>query len=352
MNVGLLIAAWGLWLLWRRWHPKGREGALLPFPDWPTVSIVVPARNELRLVPRLLDSLLALDYPQFEVILVDDQSDDGTGDLARLRIDPRLVVVSGAPKPPTWGGKQWACHQGSGVATGSHLLFTDADTVHEPDSLRRAIQVMTTSNAGMMSCLPFHDGTAIWERLSGAFHVLLLTVTAPLAKPRPGRVYAIGQYLLFQRDAYDAIGGHESVKDSLVEDLPLANQCLRKGIRYQVVATGAPFFRVRMYDSLPEFLRGWRRNFRAGLGGSSLLAPLEMTAMIAALAGSGGIAPAVVGVVLVALAQRRLGRFPVWGALAFPWGVALLCAATALAASDMLTGRATVWKGRPYFSRS
>ncbi len=352
MKVGLLIAAWGIWLLWRRWRPGIRFEAALPLQDWPTVSIVVPARNEVRILPRLLDSLLALDYPQFEVVVVDDQSDDGTGDLVRLRSDTRLVVVSGAPKPSSWGGKQWACHQGGRVATGSLLLFTDADTVHEPDSLRRAVQAMTTSQAGMLSCLPYHEGTALWERLSGAFHVLLLTVTAPLAKARPGRVYAIGQYLLFQRHAYDLIGGHESVKDSLVEDLPLANACLRKGVRYEVVGTGAPFFRVRMYDSLPEFLRGWRRNFRAGLGESSLLAPLEMTAMIAALAGSGGLAPAVVAVLLVALAQRRLGRFSVWGALAFPWGVALLCAATALAASDMMTGRATVWKGRPYFSRS
>lgn len=357
MSLGLIIAAWGLWLLWTRWQtwPRLEPSQAEEAREVPKVSVIVPARNEIRVLPRLLDSLLSLDYSDYEVIVVDDGSSDGTGDVARLRRDDRLSVITAPPRPAGWGGKHWACHSGSRVARGAVLLFTDADTFHEKDSLRRAVAELRRTGAGMLSCLPCHEGLAWWERLAGAFHVLLLTVTAPLSKPRPGRVFAIGQYLMFRRDAYDLLGGHEAVKGEFVEDLPMANRCLAEGVRYTVLADGSPLFRVRMYETLPEFVRGWRRNFRAGLGGSSVMAPAEMTAMIFALCGAGGAAgwPLALGVSLVAVllvgrAQRRLGNFHWLGALVFPWGVSLLCAATALSVSDMVMRRSLVWKGRAY----
>lgn len=357
MSAGLIIAAWGLWLLWSRWRtgPRLEPSQAGLTPEFPKVSVVVPARNEVRVLPRLLDSLMSLDYPDYEVIVVDDGSTDGTGDVARIRRDDRLQVVTAPPRPAGWGGKQWACQTGSRVARGEVLLFTDADTIHERDSLRRSVAEMRRTGAGMLSCLPSHEGFTWWERLAGAFHVLLLTVTGPLSRPRPGRVFAIGQYLMFRRDAYDLLGGHEAVKGEFVEDLPMANRCLERGVRYAVSVDGGPLFRVRMYDSLPEFVRGWRRNFRAGIGGSSLVAPAEMTAMIFALFGAGGAAgwPVALGVsgaavLLVARAQKRLGNFHWLGALAFPWGVGLLCVATVLSVSDMVTRQSLVWKGRAY----
>lgn len=193
------------------------------------------------------------------------------------------------------------------------------------------------------------------ERLSGPFHVLLLTITAPLGKPRPGRVYAIGQYLVFTRSGYDRIGGHAAVKDKLVEDLPLANLCLTKGLTYKVLDAATPLFRVRMYATFQDFLAGWRRNFRAGLGDGSFTACLEIVAIIAALTGAAravhwtfGLASACIGLALVARAQARLGSFSRLGALLFPFGTGLFCLATLLAVFDMTTRRPTLWKGRAY----
>lgn len=351
---GLILSLVGLWLLWRRWPAKP-----LAVSDGnhrlPRATIIVPARNEAAVLPDLLASLGALDYPDYEVVLVDDRSTDGTGDVARRAGGPWLRVISGVERPTGWGGKHWACHQGAEAATGEVLLFTDADTVHRPDSLRRAVQGLTQSGAAMLSCLPYHNGTSWWERLSGPFHVLLLTITVPLSRPRPGRVYAIGQYLVFSKTGYTHIGGHAAVKDKLVEDLPLANLCLTKGLVYKVLDSATPLFSVRMYATFGDFLAGWRRNFRAGLDGSSLTAPLEIVAIIGALTGAAksvhwtlGLASTLIGLALLARAQARLGSFSRLGALAFPFGTLLFCLATLLAVFDMTTRRPTLWKGRAY----
>jgi glycosyltransferase involved in cell wall biosynthesis len=317
----------------------------------PRVSIVVPARNEAARLPDLLRSLEKLDYPDYEVIVVDDCSTDGTAAVVES-FGARLV--SGNERPPGWAGKQWACFQGASIAVGDVLLFTDADTVHTPNSLTDAVSFLKRSGAAMISSLPYHDANTWWERLLGPFHVLLLAVTAPFGTPRPGRVYAIGQYLMLTRAAYAALGGHASVKGEFVEDLPLANLCLERGLRYRVYH-GARLFSVRMYDSLGEFVRGWRRNFRAGIRGSSALAPVEMTLMIAALTGGGKMlatpwsAALVASSVFVLLGrQRDLGRFSWCGPVLFPFALALLCWVSLLAAGDMLFRRKLYWKGRAY----
>lgn len=352
MGVGSALAVFGLWLLWSRWRVRAESVSQDP-ARWPLVSVIVPARDEAQVIGRLIRSLNALDYPDYEVLVVDDESQDGTAEVVRRAGGEHVRVLTGLAKPAGWGGKQWACHQGARAARGEFLLFTDADTEHASFSLREAVKAVLAKEAGLASTLPFHSGAALWERLTGPFHVLLLAVTDPFGKARPGRVFAIGQYLLFRRDAYDLMGGHESVRAELVEDLPLANRCLRLGIPYYVISSDRPLFSVRMYDTPMAFLRGWRRNFRAGLGGSSLVAPLEMTAMVAALAGGGvlswwAVPLAIGGVALTVRAQRRLGAFSVLGAVLFPWSLGLLCLVTGLATFDMLTRKATVWKGRSY----
>lgn len=352
-HLWTILAAAGLWLLWRRWPPLPSEKAVAGAR--PRVSIIVPARNEALVLGDLLSSLQAIDYPDFEIIVVDDNSDDGTAAIAKRAEGRRVGLVEGRMKPTDWGGKQWACHQGAQAATGDILLFTDADTVHAPDSLRRSVSEMVANDASMLSCLPYHSGTSWWERLSGPFHVLLLTITAPWGTPRPRRLFAIGQYLMFTRTAYDRIGGHEAVKTDLVEDLPLANLCLSNGLNYRVLRNATPLFHVRMYATFADFLRGWRRNFRAGLSAGTWRAPLEVVAIMAALVGAGngglwilGLASYVVAVTLMARAQRRLGRFSILGAVFFPFGAGLFCVATLLAVFDMTARRPTLWKGRAY----
>lgn len=335
--VGLVLLAWRL----LRPSPAGFPATVLAQP--PAVSVIVPARDEAATLPHLLPSLkrLAYDGP-LEIIVVDDQSTDGTGEIAAAH---GVKVVRTGPRPGGWMGKQWACHEGARAATGDVLLFTDADTVHTSDGLRLAVSRLVEGRAGLLSALPCHDGTTWWERLTGPFHLLLLAATGPFGVPRPGRVFAIGQYLLFSREAYDRIGGHQAVRDRWVEDLPLANLCLEKGVRYELMPE-APFT-VRMYPTLGAFVRGWRRNFRAGLGGSSPLLPLEVVVFFAALA---PLSPWTypVGVLILAIAQRRIGKFSVWGAILAPFSLVLFTMVSALAAYDMAAKRPLRWKGRAY----
>jgi hypothetical protein len=351
VTVGALLGLAGLALWIRRMGFEATASAYRPLVAGrePMVSIIVPARNEERALPRLLRSLGAIDYPRLEVVVVDDRSEDRTAQVARQH-GARLVV--GKERPEGWGGKQWACWQGAAAAAGDVLIFTDADTWHEPASVRRMVGFLQAHGFAMASAMPYHAGSSVWERLLGPFHLLLLAVTAPLGSPTPTRKYAIGQYLAFSRAGYEAIGGHAAVKACWVEDLPLARVCLERGLGYGVFH-GPRLFSVQMYDSLTAFVQGWRRNFRAGFEDSPRTAPLEVALLIAALTGGGdartsGLAAAVAAatVVYVAYRQRWLGAFSWLGALLFPLSLALFCGITALAAYDVVFKRPQVWKGR------
>lgn len=325
------------------------------------VSIIVPARNEAHNLPALLDSLARLEPAPAEIIVVDDHSTDGTGDIARAA---GTTVVTPPPLPANWNGKPWACRAGAAVARGDFLLFTDADTVHAPDSLARALASAETKRADMLSVIPSHIVRAGWERLQSVFHLLLLVATgAGASKSRGERRFAIGQYLLFRRDAYDRAGGHDSVRERIAEDLALARAIAESGGR--VTTLYAPnLLRVRMYpEGFGGFVRGWRRSFHEGLTSAGLVASLEMTAVIgwllgapllvitAAAAGSGaglilGLAGYTAATFAVARNQRGIGAFPVYAAPLYPVFVVVFALVTALAMIDRLRGAHVVWKGR------
>ncbi len=347
----VVLAWYGLALLVWRMTPRRARALALPDGPLPLVSIIVPARNEARTLPRLLDSLRALDYPRYEVLVVDDGSTDET---ARVAAAHGARVVPGQPLAAGWKGKQWACWQGVALARGDVYLFTDADTAHAADSLGRAVQFLQASGADMLSALPFHDCFSAWERLLGPFHVMLLALTAPYARPKAGRVFAIGQYLLTTKAAYGALGGHAAVRAEAVEDVPLANLCLAAGRAFRVFP-GERLFSVRMYATPMAFVHGWRRNVRAGLAASTWLAPLEMTAFAAALTGGGQLLhtpwaalPPLGALLFFAWRQRRLGDFHGLGAPLGAVNLAVFCLVTALAVFDLVFRRPLRWKGRTY----
>ena len=362
-DCSVLVPAIGLGLFclrllpWRTLRSAANKPTRAP-TSWPRVSIVVPARNEERNIPLLLRSLAQLDYPNYEVVVVDDRSTDRTAaviaEFGEFADSANVRMVAGVERPTDirWGGKQWACVQGAAAATGDLLLFTDADTVHEPDSLRRAVAAIQASGAGLLSCLPFHENPQLWERLLGPFQLLILALTAPFAPPKPGRVFVIGQYLLFTREAYEHIGGHTAVASDFAEDLPLANRALRLGLGVEVYR-GAPLFHVRMYASLGEFIKGWRRNFRSGFIYASPLAGLDATLMIVGITGGVQFCPKALAIMLLAglftsWRQRAIGRFQMIGAFLWPLSLGLFCWATLLAIWDLVFKREMIWKGRSY----
>jgi glycosyltransferase involved in cell wall biosynthesis len=383
-GVVLLGAALWTWRLGTLFRGRARgegiaRGRVLP------VSIIVPARNEAHNLPALLASLKALDPRPLEIVVVDDHSTDGTGDIARAA---GVRVVSPPPLPAGWNGKPWACRTGAGEARGEYLLFTDADTVHAPGSLGQAMAALRARDAALLSAVPTHIVRAAWEKLQGVFQLLLLVATRAGAPEAPGRAagaatgaagesargagqgggaherrFSIGQYLLFRRDAYERIGGHEPVKQRIAEDLAFARLVAGAGLGLALVFSPG-LLGVRMYpEGLGAFVRGWRRNFREGLTAAGAGGVIEIVAIIGWLLGvpmaafsaaAAGLAPLALGWAAVYLAtaievarrQRSLGAFPLWSGLLYPVFVLMFVLVTALALIDRWRGATVIWRGR------
>ena len=233
----------------------------------PLVSVIVPARNEERSIRSCVESISASDYPDFEVIVVDDRSDDATLELARAiprNHARRVVVVEGHPLPKGWMGKPWACAQGAKVAEGDLLLFTDADTVHAPALLGQAVAGMVEDEGDALTLLGRQIMETFWERLVQTHMMAAIIFRFPNpSKPRPPERWrdaiANGQFMLFDRGVYEEIGGHEAVKGEVVEDQRLAQILCRSGKRLTVRAAEG-VFATRMYRSLGESIEGWSKN--------------------------------------------------------------------------------------------
>jgi len=175
MIPGLLGALGLLLLIYRMW-PRTFRPCMVQPASWPLVSIIVPARNEEKVIGPLLDSLTKLDYPHYEIIVVDDCSDDDTAVIARTY---NVRLLRGKERPEGWNGKQWACHQGAMAAHGSYLLFTDADTVHHTTGLRRVLCEMLSSVLEGLTVLPQPQDRKSREPPTGRFVFFLLASTHP-----------------------------------------------------------------------------------------------------------------------------------------------------------------------------
>jgi chlorobactene glucosyltransferase len=345
--------------------------------DGPTVSVVIPARDERENIGRCVRSVLAAEYAPLDVIVVDDQSTDGTAEEATRAAagDPRQRGVRTTPLPAGWMGKQWACAAGAAAARGEVLCFTDADTEHAPDLLGRSVGAMRRRDAALFSVLGRQELPTFWERVAQP-HVLVMMAGrygGTEAITRSARVQdklANGQFLLVRRDAYDALGGHAAVRASVSEDLVLAQRVFAAGGRVAVVLAPRQLS-TRMYTSLGTLVRGWRKNVYAGgretapFGAAGrllfplmLLFPPLMTLAppLLLLACWIGLAPAsaAVGAAVAAAAllafwaavYRALG-LPRRYALTYPLGGAVLLA---IVVQALLAGRRVEWKGRAYVS--
>ncbi|MGQ9803534.1 MAG: glycosyltransferase [Anaerolineae bacterium] len=245
-----------------------RLGTYPPPPRFPRVSILLPARNEEAVIGECVRSLLAQDYPDFEVLVLDDGSTDGTGDvLATLaRADARLRVLEGRPLPEGWLGKHWACQQLADAATGDLFLFTDADTVHRPQALRAGVAAMLAERADLMSAF-LRQRLLTWgERLTvpTIFWCFFSFLPIPLAHRirAPGLSLTNGQWMLFRRAAYEAIGGHAAVRHSPIDDIALGRRVKAKGLRWRVVDAG-DHVSCRMYPGFRAAVEGFTKNLFA-----------------------------------------------------------------------------------------
>lgn len=250
----------------------------------PLVSILVPARNEERSIGACAGSLLAQDCPNFELIVLDDHSDDETGRILEelgLREDsPRARLLRGEPLPSGWVGKNWACHQLSRVARGEYLFFTDADTTHAPGTVAALVAMSRAERASLVSAWP-RLLTETWsEKLIIPMILLIGLVLYPhwlvTLLQRSGAAHRLprkllrafgaanGQSIFFTREAYDRIGGHAALRDHLVEDVALGREvAARMGEGMRLINCEAiGFSTCRMYRCFDEVWEGFTKNIR------------------------------------------------------------------------------------------
>ena len=287
----------------------------------PTVSVIVPARNEESCLGACLESVAGQPSVNFEIIVVDDASNDGTRAIAQAV--PSVQVVDAGPPPPGWTGKNNAMAAGAKVATGEWFLFTDADTVHKPGSLARAVAEAQERGAALLSYSPEQEVHGFWEK------AVMPVIFAELAATyRPSQVSdqrfpaaaANGQYILISRQAYDAVGGHVGVRDSLLEDVGLARAVKASG-RKIFFRHGADAVRTRMYRSFAQLREGWTKNLALLFPSPAQLALLRLTefvlivsGLIVAVAGylrghnRPALAAAILVLVLFSLFLRRILR--------------------------------------------
>ncbi len=246
-----------------------QESATPPYQP-PMVSIIVPARNEARNIEACIHAALKSEYPNFELIVVNDHSTDDTGTIARniARTEGRLRVIDNPNLPDGWFGKQWACQNGANAAHGDILLFVDADTRIMPEAVTRSVNGMLREQADLFTALSQQEMHSFWERLvqPQVFFMLGLryggTNIINKSKHFEDKI-ANGQYLMIRTETYIEMNGHALVRSFVAEDLKLAQLYFKAGKKTAVVI-GMNFIVTRMYTSLHELINGWRKNVYAG----------------------------------------------------------------------------------------
>jgi 4,4'-diaponeurosporenoate glycosyltransferase len=309
-----------------------------------SVSVIIPARDEEHNLPQLLDSLNNQIPPPEEIIVVDDGSTDRTSALARAA---GARVIASAPLPAGWRGKAWACRQGAGAATNDTLIFMDADTCFEPGGLS-AVRETFARCGGALSLASFQTLEKPAEQLS-AFFVAVMTAASEL----------FGPFLMVSKADYQKVGGHDAVKNQVLENVHLAAAFRQAGIPVRSFS-GAGTLSIRMYPGgLRELSSGWKKAFATGAGQTP---PLRMAGIIFWLSTAAGTAVmlpvsavteyslllwgllyvAFAGLLLIQL--RRLGQFRFWTALFYPVALVFFFALFAQSAFQ----KQQTWKGRTY----
>jgi chlorobactene glucosyltransferase len=356
------------------------EPAQPPAADAPLISICIPARNEENNIRRCVGSALAQDYPNIEVIVLDDRSTDST--LTQLREiasrDSRLLPINGTDLPDGWAGKPHALFQASAVARGEWFCFVDADTFLSPQAISSCYAKAIETHADMFTTMNEQIVGTFWEKVVMPLVMTALSVGFSPRKvndPHTHDAIANGQFIMIRRTVYDAIGGHEKVKNQIVEDKAISEQVKWNGHRL-IVADGSKLIRTRMYTNLPSMWEGWTKNIYLGLRDHPAMLMLgafgAILSVIAALFlplwtllgidwifkdGSWLAITVTVQSMIVwgwliytrARVARKM-KIPAWYALTTPLGAGVFAAMMLTSAWKVISGQGVTWRGRKYHS--
>jgi len=249
----------------------------------PLISVLIPARNEEQNIQTCLKSIQKQDYPNFEVVVLDDNSADRTYQIVK-RIaakDKRIRFMKGESLPPGWAGKPFACYQLAENAKGSWFLFIDADTTCDPSMLRSTLRLAQDLNLSLLSGFPRQMAESLGEKVALPMMYFFLMTWIPLwwlhrsLGHRPS--ITIGQFLLFRKDEYWRIGGHSAVKDRIIEDVWLGVEMVRHGGRHEAIDLSTVFY-CRMYRDVGAMWEG----FVKWIYSIAALSPVVIIAMLAA----------------------------------------------------------------------
>jgi chlorobactene glucosyltransferase len=341
----------------------------------PFVSILVPARDEGANIGTCLESLRRQDYPNFEVLVLDDSSSDNTRNVVAgiAARDKRIRLVEGEPLPAGWAGKPFACHQLARQASGDWLLFIDADTIHTANMLRTTIALALEERPSLLSGFPRQLAASLPQKIAIPVLYFVILSWLPLwwlqssRKPRPS--LAIGQFLLFPKEEYRRIGGHEAVKSRILEDVWLGIEVKRHGGRHIAIDL-SPVVSCHMYRNLGAMWEG----FVKWIYSVATLSPLALVGLLVAgyifflapfywlwnelfvVTVPTGWGPIIIFQVVTILAMRWLVdnhfREPLISCLLHPLGFSFLFLACLYASSRRVIGAGVQWKTRLYGKES
>ena len=326
----------------------------------PKVSIIIPARNEENNLPALLSSLNKQTVLPHEIIVVDDNSDDGT---ALTAMENGAQVVTSGELPEGWLGKPWSCYQGAGRANGDVFIFLDADTFLEPDALENIIYAFN-EGSGAVSIFPYHRIKKIHEAFSAFFNVIQLAGMYEISmhkNPEPAGMF--GPCLIISRKDYFKIGGHKAVRNEVLEHFVMAGILKRNNIPL-ILFGGKGALNVRMYPAgWKSLISGWSKSFARGAEGTPRL---NMTLSIMWISGqivssafflysyfSGNLIYISFWSVMYMsctihffILFRMVGNFPLWSAVLYPVNLLFFLAVFSLAAYKSSSKGQVEWKGR------
>ena len=312
-----------------------------PFPgnNPARVSIIVPARNEQRNIRAALQSLLGLEYPDYELIVVDDRSEDSTGRILdeMAASSPRLKVIHIDRLPHGWLGKNHALWVGSRVASGELFLFTDADIVMEPTLLTRAVAFLEGNRLDHLAATPSMRMPTLFLSMFGASFIIFFSLfTRPwkARDPKSPCHIGIGAFNLLRREVYYKVGGHETIRLRPDDDIKLGKIVKKGGFR-QDVAYAPEFMAVEWYSSVAEVIKGLEKNAFSGadyniplvLAGSLFHIVCSIWPFLALFVVHGAVQImyiAVIGLIVISFADSaRFHRARAWHVIGYPLTTAL-----------------------------
>lgn len=366
----LELPAWvAAWWLWGRPRTLAQTGDLEPGRGAPSattddraITVIIPARNEVDVLPGLLTDLAGWTGPDRRVLVVDDHSTDGTAD--RARTFAGVTVIDAPELPPGWTGKSWACHVGTQDqvhADHDVLVFLDADVRVAPGAIDAAVARLD-HDGGLLSVQPFHTTERPYEQLSLYSGIVGLMGTGAGRPPGHPPAGAFGPLLATTAGSYRTSGGHAAVRQVVTEDVSLALHYRDAGLPVHIWL-GGDAVRFRMYPhGLAQLVEGWTKNMAAGAGAVARHRTALVAAWIAAsgsaamslplVPGNHGVAPAVgVAIYLLYAAQiwaigRQTGTFGLRTAALYPVALAGFMALFFRSTWRLYVRRSVRWRGR------